>query len=32
MIASTAVSRDHAVATRDLRSLPRIEGIEIVRW
>jgi predicted nucleic acid-binding protein len=32
MIAATAVSRDHAVATRDLRSFPRIEGIEVVRW
>jgi tRNA(fMet)-specific endonuclease VapC len=32
MIAATAVAREYAVATRDLRSFPRIEGIEIVRW
>lgn len=32
MIAATAVSRDHAVATRDLRSFPGIDGIEVVRW
>ena len=32
MIAATAVWLDYRVATRDLRSFPRIEGLEIVRW
>ena len=32
MIAATAVGLDYRVATRDLRSFPRIEGLDIVRW
>lgn len=32
MIAATAVWLDYRVATRDLRSFPRIEGLEIVTW
>ena len=28
----TAVSLDYRVATRDLRSFPRIKGLHIVRW
>ena len=32
MIAATAVSLDYRVATRDLRSFPRIKGLDVVRW
>jgi tRNA(fMet)-specific endonuclease VapC len=32
MIAATAVWLDYQVATRDLRTFPRIEGLEIVKW
>ena len=32
MIAATAVALDYRVATRDLRSFPRIQGLNIVRW
>jgi tRNA(fMet)-specific endonuclease VapC len=32
LIAATAVARDYAVATRDLRSFPRIDGLQILRW
>ena len=32
MIAATAVWLDYRVATRDLRSFPRIEGLDIVKW
>jgi len=32
MIAATAVWLDYQVATRDLRSFPRIEGLEVVTW
>jgi len=32
MIAATAVSLDYRVATRDLRSFPRIHGLSVVRW
>ena len=32
MIAATAVWLDYRVATRYLRSLPRIEGLDVVRW
>jgi tRNA(fMet)-specific endonuclease VapC len=32
MIAATAVWLDYRVATRDLRSFPRIEGLDIVTW
>lgn len=32
MIAATAVWLDYRVATRDLRSFPRIEGLGIVTW
>ena len=32
MIAATAVWLDYRVATRDLRSFPKIEGLDVVRW
>ncbi len=32
IIAATAVSLDYAVASRDLRSFPRITGLEVLRW
>ena len=32
IIASTAVTLDFAVATRDLRSYPRIAGLNLRRW
>jgi predicted nucleic acid-binding protein len=32
MIAATAVWLDYRVATRDLRSFRRIEGLSVVRW
>jgi predicted nucleic acid-binding protein len=32
MIAATAVLLDNAVATRDLRSFPRIKGLNVLRW
>jgi predicted nucleic acid-binding protein len=32
IIASTAVAIDFAVATRDLRSFPRITGLTLKRW
>jgi tRNA(fMet)-specific endonuclease VapC len=32
MIAATAVWLDYRVATRDLRSFPRITGLSVVRW
>jgi tRNA(fMet)-specific endonuclease VapC len=32
VIASTAVAIDFAVATRDLRSFPRITGLTVRRW
>jgi len=32
LIAATAVLRDDAVATRDLRSFPRIPGLDVVAW
>ena len=32
LIASTAVALDYRIATRDMRSFPRIKGIDIVRW
>jgi predicted nucleic acid-binding protein len=32
MIAATAVWLDYRVAARDLRSFPKIEGLEIVKW
>lgn len=32
MIAATAVWLDYGVATRDLRSFPRIQGLDIVKW
>ena len=31
-IAATAVSLDYRIATRDLRSFPRIKGLDVVRW
>ena len=31
-IAATAVLLDYTVATRDLRSFPRIKGVKILRW
>ena len=32
MIAATAVWLDYRIATRDLRSFPRIRGLHVVRW
>lgn len=32
MIAATAVLLDYGVATRDLRSFPRIRGLKTLRW
>ena len=32
IIASTAVAADFSVATRDLRSFPRITGLTLLRW
>ena len=32
LIAATAVLRDDTVATRDLRSFPRISGLAVVAW
>jgi predicted nucleic acid-binding protein len=32
MIAATAVWLDYRVATRDLRSFPKITGLDVVRW
>ena len=32
MIAATALWLDYRVATRDLRSFPRIAGLPVVRW
>jgi predicted nucleic acid-binding protein len=31
MIAATAIANDYRIITRDLRSFPRIEGIEVVK-
>ena len=32
LIAATAVLLDYAVATRDLRSFPRIKGLKVLPW
>jgi len=32
LIAATAVLLDYAVATRDLRSFPRIKGLKVLHW
>jgi predicted nucleic acid-binding protein len=32
MISATAVWLDYRVATRDLRSFPKIKGLDVVRW
>lgn len=32
MIAATAVWLDYRVATRDVRSFPKIPGLDVVRW
>jgi len=32
LIAATAVLLDYSVATRDLRSFPRIKGLTVLRW
>jgi tRNA(fMet)-specific endonuclease VapC len=32
LIAATAVHLDAAVATRDLRSFPKIRGLDVLRW
>lgn len=32
IIAATAVALDYRVATRDMKSFPRIEGLQVVRW
>jgi len=31
LIAATAIANDYRVATRDLRSFPKIDGLEVVR-
>jgi len=31
-IAATAVALDYRIATRDLRSFPKIRGLHVVRW
>jgi predicted nucleic acid-binding protein len=32
IIAATAVWLDYRVATRDLRSFPKIEGLDVIKW
>ena len=32
MIAATAVALDYRIAMRDMRSFPRIKGLDVVRW
>ena len=32
MIAATAVALDYRIATRDRRSFPKIDGLDLVRW
>ena len=32
MIAATAVWLDYRIATRDLRSFPKVKGLTVVRW
>jgi predicted nucleic acid-binding protein len=32
IIAATAVALDYRVATRDMKSFPRVEGLQVVRW
>jgi len=32
MIAATAIWLDYRIATRDVRSFPRIKGLDVVRW
>jgi tRNA(fMet)-specific endonuclease VapC len=32
MIAATAVALDYRIASRDRRSSPKIEGLDLVRW
>jgi tRNA(fMet)-specific endonuclease VapC len=32
IIAATAVCLDYRIATRDLRSFPKIQGLDVVRW
>ena len=32
MIAATAVALEFAVATRDMKSFPRIDGLRVTRW
>ena len=32
LIAATAVWLDYRIATRDLRSFPKIRGLDVVRW
>jgi tRNA(fMet)-specific endonuclease VapC len=32
LIAATAVGLDYRIATRDLRSFPKIKGLMVVRW
>lgn len=31
-IAATAVALDYRIATRDLRSFPKIRGLDVVKW
>jgi len=32
IIAATALAGDYRIATRDMRSLPRISGLDVVQW
>lgn len=32
IIAATAVALEYRVATRDMKSFPRVEGLRVVRW
>ena len=32
IIAATAVALDYRVATRDMKSFPRVEGLQVQRW
>jgi predicted nucleic acid-binding protein len=32
MIAATALAREYRIATRDVRSFPKIPGLDVVRW
>jgi predicted nucleic acid-binding protein len=32
MIAATALAREYRIATRDVRSFPKIPGLDVIRW